>query len=103
MKKLSVIFGIMVAIVCLVGFTKADNKTQTDNFYGMTAKVIEVDRENDVVVIKDFSGYVWEFGGIEDWEVDDIATCVMYDNNTKSILDDEIVNVTYNGYFEGWK
>lgn len=89
------VIGGLIALVVL------SEKPVSDS-YAMTTKVVELDRENDVVVCEDFNGNLWEFYGCEDWQIDDIASLLMDDNGTPTIYDDEIVSARYNGTFEGW-
>lgn len=85
-------------VVLLYIFPKVEKK----NIYGITAIVTNVSQTTDTVTIKDFNGNLWQFKGIEDWEVDDIASCVMDNKGTAEIKDDVIVSVRYSGYWEGW-
>lgn len=89
------VIGGLIALVVLSEKPVADT-------YALTTKVVELDRENDVVVCEDFNGNLWEFYGCEDWQIDDVASLLMDDNGTSAIYDDEIVNARYNGTFEGW-
>ncbi len=66
-----------------------------DNVYSNVAKVIELDRENDIVTCVDGIGYEWEFSGCEDWQINDYVSFVMYDMNTESITDDIIIDLHY--------
>ena len=77
-------------------------KRQLDHYYPKAMVVYNIDKENDVVVLKDFNGNTWEFEGVEDWAVNDLCTCLMYDNKTSSIYDDEIVSTRYDGQVLGW-
>ncbi len=89
------VIGGLIALVVLSEKPAADS-------YALTTKVVELDRENDVVVCEDFNGNLWEFYGCEDWQIDDVASLLMDDNGTSTIYDDEIVSTRYNGTFEGW-
>lgn len=66
--------------------------------YPTCGEVVEVDYENDLVVVEDFNGNLWEFEGCEDWLEGDIASMIMNDCGTPEIYDDEIVTVKYSGY-----
>lgn len=68
------------------------------NYYALTARVVELDRENDVVTVEDSVGNCWQFCGVEDWEVNDCASLLMWDNGTESITDDEIHSARYNAW-----
>lgn len=86
------VFGTLAIII---------NDTPSED-YALTTKVVELDRENDVVVCKDFNGNLWEFYGCEDWQLGDIASLLMNNHGTEQIFDDEIELARYNGTFEGW-
>lgn len=73
-----------------------------DKYYPMTAIVIETSETNDRVTIKDYNGNLWQFEGIEDYEVGDMVTCIMNNKLTDHIKDDKIVKVKYSGTIEGW-
>lgn len=94
-------FLLLVSVGGLIALVVLSEKPVADS-YALTTKVVELDRENDVVVCEDFNGNLWEFYGCEDWQIDDIASLLMDDNGTPTIYDDEIVSARYNGTFEGW-
>ena len=95
--------SVILLVICCVWFAlmAADTKP-TETLYPMTTKVVELDRENDVVTCEDFNGFLWQFDGCEDLQEGDICSMIMNDNGTPKIFDDEIVSVKYDGYFEGW-
>jgi hypothetical protein len=68
---------------------------QVNNYYALTAQVVKIDRAQDIVTVEDSVGNLWEFYGVEDWEIGDCASMVMDDMGTDRIYDDEIVNVRY--------
>ena len=106
MTKFYIIITSLLLVVCFVffffGFLVGQMNTHIDNYYGMTAEVVDVSRPLDRVTIKDSNGNLWQFNGAEDYEVGDLCSCVMNDHNTELIFDDEIVSVQYAGYFENW-
>ena len=70
--------------------------------YPLTAQVVEVNQENDLVACVDGAGNVWEFYGAEDWQMGDFASLLMDDNGTpETIYDDIITMAQYAGIFEG--
>jgi hypothetical protein len=71
------------------------------DIYPTTAIVREIDYDNDVVYCEDCNGDMWAFEGIEDWDIDDIVSMIMDDNDTEWIHDDIIVQIRYGGYAEG--
>ena len=101
MKKFAIIVLVVVLVSTLCGVLM-NQLLNPANIYALTTKVVELDRENDIVVCEDFNGNLWEFYGCEDWQIDDVASLLMDDNGTSTIYDDEIVSARYNGTFEGW-
>lgn len=103
MKKiimLIIVIGFITACISLL--TTHPAFTTEHKQYPMTAVVVDTDYAADVVVIEDCNGYLWEFYGVEDWEIGDVCTCIMDDNGTEKIFDDVIINAQYSGYFEMW-
>ena len=98
----------IATIMIVVGFVMVlcggfiMEKESEPQLYPLTTKVVELDRENDIVICEDFNGFRWQFEGCEDWQEGDICSMIMNDNGTPKIFDDEIVSVKYDGYFEGW-
>ena len=66
--------------------------------YSKVMKVTEVNYEKNLVVCIDMNGEEWAFKGTEDYFINDAVICEMYDNNTTSIYDDEIIKVYYAGF-----
>lgn len=66
-----------------------------DHIYSNVGKVIELDRDNDVVTIIDGVGYTWQFTECDDWMIGDYVSCIMYDMETESITDDVIIDYHY--------
>lgn len=67
------------------------------DIYPRTMTVTEINTESDIITLADSVGHIWEFYGIEDWEVGDICSCIMHTNGTEIITDDEIISTRYNG------
>ena len=91
MKK--IIIAIIIMMIVFVN-TKAINCINLDNknnYYLLTTTVIEIN--DDVVMIEDDNGEVWEFEGAEDWKVNDTCFCIMNNNGTQTIYDDKIVKI----------
>lgn len=68
---------------------------QVNNYYALTAQVVKIDKTQDIVTVEDSVGNLWEFYGVEDWEIGDCASMVMDDMGTDRIYDDEVANVRY--------
>ena len=73
------------------------------HFYSRAMEIVEIDTARDTAICVDAVGMEWEFTEPEDLEVGDLVICTMYDKGTQgTIVDDEIVDVTWSGYyFEG--
>ena len=96
MKK-AIILGVSVGIIILLLAFIPTSET-----YGLTTVVVDVSKANDKVTCQDCNGNLWQFEGVEDWCINDIATFIMDDMGTEEINDDTIVSVKYNGWFEDW-
>lgn len=92
-KLFSTFLALVTAILSLVAPIASKEKE-----YPLTAVVVELDAENDIVVCEDYAGNTWEFFGIEDWIEGDIASMIMNDKGTPEIKDDEIISVRYGGW-----
>ena len=98
--KEAFVFILIIMVMFTVAFACAPtNKTE---LYPITTVVYNLDRENDLVTVKDANGNLWQFEGCEDWEINDICSMLMDDCGTTTIYDDEIVMVRYNGTTEGF-
>ena len=86
--------AILVLMMVLVPFKSQPIVNQ----YPLTAEVVSLEYENDLVVVEDFNGNLWEFEGCEDWMEGDVVAMIMSDEGTKTIYDDEILQVRYCGY-----
>lgn len=66
--------------------------------YPRAVYVSEIKLEDDIVVFEDGAGFTWEFTGVEDWGVGDVAAMLMDDNGTpETIYDDYVIETWY-----GW-
>lgn len=81
----------------IAGFTLALFLINSGIFYPATYVVTEVDYTDDVVVICDANGNLFEFEGCDDWQKGDLVSAIMYNSQTKQIYDDVIVKVKYTG------
>lgn len=89
------IIAVILTVACLCGVCAL---CADADIYAKTAIVYEIDRDADVVVVEDATGNLWEFEGVEDYEIGDFVSMVMDDNDTTSIYDDVIVVSQYSGY-----
>lgn len=65
------------------------------NTYYLFCHVTEFDYKEDTVTVEDHDRNLWQFYGIEDWELGDKCLLLMYNNNTSVAEDDMIVRATY--------
>lgn len=85
------IIALVLILISLVSSSLAE-------YYPRTAFVTSFDYMTDCVIATDWAGMEWEFTGIEDWQIDDIVSMMMDDNNTPdNIYDDIIVQALYGG------
>jgi hypothetical protein len=97
-----VFMGVLAAVVVVImGFAVAGfwytatiAKTET-NVYPLLTTVTEVDRDKDLVTVEDNNGFIWQFGGVDDWEEGDLCNCLMNSKGTERIFDDEIIMTRY--------
>ena len=92
MKKALIILALALALTLI--------SCQQEEIYPRTMVVYKIDHESDFVMLKDSTGLIWGFNGVEDWEIGDICSCILNTNGTEIIYDDTIVNTRYNGQLE---
>lgn len=106
-KRWMSIILLVVLIVCgirLFVLPAAEAQGEVDatmhnaEYYSLTACVVEIDREGDTVTVEDGTGNRWQFYGVEDWQIGDCASLLMWDNGTDLIFDDEVHNARYNAW-----
>lgn len=96
MTKLTVIVCAVIVAMCVVFPCTAEG---VEGYYPRTAVVTDLDYDNDLVIITDWAGFDWVMEGIEDWQVGDLVSLLMYDCGTPdTIFDDEIVMAYYGGW-----
>lgn len=93
MKKLLFILSLVFILSLLFSAAPAVN-----GYRARAAVVVDIDAAADVVTVEDGEGLLWEFYGVEDWEIGDVAALLMDDSGTPDyILDDAIISATYAG------
>ena len=93
---LVILLGFCVWFVCM-GEPKEAVERKPD-YYALATTVCAIDRDTDVVMCEDYNGNLWEFYGVEDWDVGDCVNLLMNDSGTESIYDDEIIGATYGAW-----
>ena len=87
-----------IGIAILLGLF---NGNPNISLYATTFVVTETRQTDDLVILTDLtSGHQYSFYGIEDWERGCVAACVMSDNGTTNIYDDQILTVKYDGWID---
>ena len=94
MIKTKILVGAVAAIMAM-------DICQNNMVYSLSTVVTDLDRERDIVTVEELDGSnVWTFYGVEDWELNDICSLTMFNNNTPKIYDDIIIGTTYGGNLE---
>lgn len=66
--------------------------------YSKSAIVVGVDYTSNIITVKDSTGNLWTFEGVEDYELKDRVSLTMHDNGTDwDIKDDRIIEARYDG------
>lgn len=102
MKRIIIIVVTILWLIAIVSTWSAiTHKTIVikgeNTAYTLTARIVEIDKDNDIVTCEDNNGESWMFDGCEDWQEGDCVELLMCDNGTQSIYDDEIIRVRYVG------
>lgn len=105
---LDVLFAVFLCLFMLgvVGFVVlrvVTDRVPRSEQYPMTTVVVDVCEPNDTVTCRDFNGNLWQFHGVEDWVVGDVASLLMDDAGTPMIKDDIVLDARYDGWFAGWE
>lgn len=100
MKKIITLMAALMVFLCtMFGLNAAvgeDLDWISNHIYGRLAIVTDLDFDEDLVSVKDWCGLVWQFYGIEDWNIGDFVNLILYDNLTEdSIFDDLIIRTLY--------
>ena len=76
---------------------KVKQKKQINDYYPMTTIVREIDNKNNTVTVENNDGELFQFIGIEDWQINDVCSLMLDNNGTENIYDDIIIKTIYNG------
>ena len=88
MKKL---IALTLALIALYGVASAE-------LYPETARVVEVNYEEDTVTVETFNGFLFAFEGCEDYTEGDGVSLIMDSKGTDRVYDDEILKAEYCGW-----
>ena len=84
---------LILAALFIIGSVVLKSNSVNGNLYSKIVTVVNVDRANDVITIRDNLGYLWEFEDTATWHIGQVCKCVMDTNSTETIFDDSIVSV----------
>lgn len=100
MRKIVLVIASLLigsTMLCDNNNTKFKHTKQINDCYPMTTIVREIDNKNDIVTVENNDGELFQFIGIEDWQINDICTLMLNNNGTENIYDDIIIKTIYNG------
>lgn len=66
--------------------------------YPQSFRVASVDYDADIVTLETSTGFLYQFGGVEDWQPGDYCGAIMDDRGTAEIMDDIIFSLRYTGF-----
>lgn len=79
-----------------MAYSEGAEVSDSEHIYGMLGVVVDLDSNKDLVSVSNWNGDIWQFYGVEDWNVGDFVDLVMWDNKTEdTIYDDVILRATY--------
>lgn len=64
----------------------------------LTARIIELNRTDDIVTIETATGHQYKFFGCEDYCEGDYVSAILWRNGTDTVKDDVILSVLFSGY-----
>lgn len=82
---------------CITYHEMQKAKNYTTNYYPLSTSVYHISYLTDIVTVVDSAGNLWQFTGVDDWQIKDICACIMDSKGTAEIKDDEIISVRYSG------
>lgn len=98
MSKWELAKCLVMFLVCVWILTWMALGGASAEFYPRVAVVEDVDEVNNIVLFVDSVGFVWEWEGVEDWEIGDTAALMMDDMDTATVFDDEIQKAYYSAF-----
>lgn len=66
------------------------------SYYPLLMQVTEIETETDLITAVDSYGSSWQFIS-DDTQIGELYSCIMYDNGTEEVEDDEIVKMRASG------
>ena len=100
MRKIVLVIASLLiasAMLCNNNNTKVKHTKQINDYYPMTTIVREIDNKNNTVTVENNDGELFQFIGIEDWQINDVCSLMLDDNGTENIYEDIFIKTIYNG------
>lgn len=89
---------IAVSIIALMVALPIYARTDTlQDLYPKTMTVVEVDRDNNLIVLEDTDGHLWEYENSDVWFKGDKAAVLMDMNGTTDVTNDTIIKLINQG------
>ena len=92
------LMALIMTIIQMLNLSGAKATSKEVNVYPIVVVVSEVDRARDIVTFKTNNGVLFEWEGVEDFEVNDTCALMMCDMGTPEIKDDVILSICYSGF-----
>lgn len=94
--------ALLIAIACAIHSNGMRNGADDmmAHVYPTCGIVESVNYGADYMVIRGFDGIFWVWEGVEDFQPKDVVAMIMDDNNTESVLDDHVMDVSYCGWIK---
>ena len=87
-------FVVSIIIICVLLFILFGYASpKTSELYPLTARIVSLDYENDIVTCIDGTGNLWDFYECDDWQIDDFVSLLMNDNGTPEMIYDDIIEM----------
>ena len=89
---------VLVALAMVSIFNVAAADVYSVSIYPETARIVELNYDEDIVIVETFTGFLFSFYGCEDWSIGDCCSMIMSDNGTETMLDDQVIVAEYSGW-----
>ena len=97
MKKILITLTLGILLTGCSTHTTAKTQTETEfepSYYPLLMQVTDI--KNGIVTAEDSYGTLWSFTK-ENANVNELYSCIMYDNGTEEVEDDEIIKMRFSG------
>lgn len=92
------IFVFVLLFISLILIIFGVHYFYNNHYYSQCFLITCIDEKNDLVFCETSTGFIYIFEGAEDYSEGDYCTAIMFDNFTKYIMDDHIINTRYCGF-----